>query len=214
MQSVLFDVPTLHLRHSSRHRARHELRWSLDCLPYPNSPRHPRRSNHRPCERNNNQPRFSETSFQFSFPPGSSSSQATLAAAPWLGRVTQPGFRNSTSADTLVAWHMSMTVQKHINIHRPARWRDMLKPNSQPGALDVQHQRPLIIVRTVSAHNQNLRTNRAQFVEDVFREHRRDARFHPPRRPVAAHLAGAGHACLRGPGHDEPLECWSIGVVA
>jgi hypothetical protein len=66
---------------------------------------------------------------------------------------------------------MSMTVQKHVNLRRWARWRDVLKSNSQSTALDVQHQRPLIVVITVSAHNQNLRTNRAQFVEDVFRAH-------------------------------------------
>jgi hypothetical protein len=64
---------------------------------------------------------------------------------------------------------MSMTVQEHVNICRRTRWRDMLKSNSQPVALDIQDQRPLSVVITVSAHHQNLRTNRAQFVENVFR---------------------------------------------
>lgn len=45
----------------------------------------------------------------------------------------------------------------------------MLKPDAEPASLDVQHQRPLKTVITVSAHNQNLRTNGAQFVENVFR---------------------------------------------
>jgi len=64
---------------------------------------------------------------------------------------------------------MSMAVQDQINSRWRARWRDVLKPNSQPATLDIQNQRPLIVVIAVSAHDQNLRTNRAQFVEDVFR---------------------------------------------
>ncbi len=45
----------------------------------------------------------------------------------------------------------------------------MLKADSQPDALNVQDQRPLCVVITVSAHHQNLRTNCAQFIENTFR---------------------------------------------
>jgi hypothetical protein len=106
---------------------------------------------------------------------------------------------------------MSVAVQEQVNIGWRARGRDVLKSNSQPGTFDVQHQRPFIVAITIAAHHQNLRTNRAQFVENVFRAHIAEM-------PDFVRLAGQApyifrQAVMRVRENKDSKSLWSSGVL-
>lgn len=64
---------------------------------------------------------------------------------------------------------MGVTVQQNIHLRRWALGRNMLEPDSVAAALQIQHQRPGVIKIAIAPDHQNLRTKRAQFIEDLFR---------------------------------------------
>jgi hypothetical protein len=62
-----------------------------------------------------------------------------------------------------------VAVQQNIDIIRRAIRRDVLQPELQPASPNVDNQWPLEIAVAISAHKDNWRPDRPEFIENRFR---------------------------------------------
>ena len=62
-----------------------------------------------------------------------------------------------------------MTVQENIDIFRQSLWRNVLQAEFQFIARKIDNQRPIKTAVAVSTHNRDLRTDRAELIQNAFR---------------------------------------------
>ena len=75
--------------------------------------------------------------------PFAISSHATLGGAPWLARVTQPGFRKQHPPASFVSRNVRVPVQDKINVIRQMVRRYMLEPEFQSASRKVDNEWPI-----------------------------------------------------------------------